>query len=48
MAGGVESVYTALKFKGYYLPLLKSSCITTEYLKGVLFKQFFSLLIKET
>ena len=37
MAGGLDSVYTAIKLKGYYLPKLKCSCITADYLKGVLF-----------
>ena len=43
----MDSVYKALQLKGYYLPDLKSACITSDYLKGILFKEFFSLTVKD-
>ena len=33
--GGVKGLYTALKFKGYYLPDYDSKCINAKYLIGL-------------
>ena len=42
MLGSKENFYYSLILKGFYLPKYSSSCISYEYLWGIIMKKFYS------
>ncbi|CAD8176141.1 unnamed protein product [Paramecium pentaurelia] len=47
LVGSLKSSYTGLVLKGYYLPKLKSACITSEYSLGVALMRVFICQAKD-